>query len=279
MITAHYIDGVSLADYPIKDIKGLGGPGVDSASYSRGGRPGVALARPVYRGFVFTIDYYIIGTSFSNYVDKRDNFLRLMRLKADPALSQLKALRFDLSDLTQRSLNVIVGQIKADVNADNPVWGIATVPYQSEREYLVGPDKTATVRIYDGGGFAVPYGVPFDISNTTGTATQGTLSNNGNADSYPTVRVYGTLPSFDLLNETTGKTLSCSQALASDSDYIDIDFYNRTAVLNDTTNILNTISGDWWWVQPGDNVVKLSTAGTDPDSRAEFTYQDAFQGV
>lgn len=280
MLNGHSIDGIDLmTDFPVKKISGLGGAGVDTASYSRGGRPGVALATPVYRGFIFTIDYYIIGTSFSNYISKRDQLLRIFRLRADPSNSQVRTLQFNLPDGSQRKIDVIVGQIDADHITDQTTWGIATIPFQSEREYLRGPDKVATVKIYDGGGFAVPFDVPLDMSNATGESNQGTLTNNGNADGYPTVRVYGTLPSFDLVNETTGKTLSCSEALASDSDYIDFDFYNQTALKNGSDNVLDTISGDWWWLQPGDNVVKLSTAGTDPDAEAVFTYQDAYQGV
>lgn len=280
MLTGHSIDGIDLmTDYPVKFINGLDGAGIDSASYSRGGRSGVALARPVYRGFVFTIDYYIIGTSFANYVAKRDNLQRILRLRADPSNNQVRTLQFNLPDLSQRKLDVIVGKIKAVLDPDRPNWGIATVPYESEREYLRGPDKEATVRIYDGGGFAIPYAVPLPMSNATGGTNQGTLTNNGNADGHPTVRVYGTLPTFDLVNETLGLTLSCSEALASDSDYIDFDFYTQTALKNGTDNVLDQISGDWWWLQPGSNVVKLSTAGTDPDARAEFTYQDYYQGV
>lgn len=274
------LSGVSIlnAQRHITGIKGLGSPEVDVQSFARGGRSGVALSAPFYRGHVFTIEFVIIGTSFSDYVDQRDAFLGMMRLQVDKTAEQKKTIEFVLADGSVRKSDVIVGYPKGDLDADRKVHGKFSVPFMSEREYLRGDDKSATVYIFNGGGFAIPFGIPLDVSVTTGAQEQ-TLTNDGNTDSYPTVRVYGDMTSFDLVNVTTGKTLSCSEALATSGDYIDFDFYNQTAVKNGTTNILNNVSGDWFWLQPGDNVINLVTASTSADARAEFTYQNAHLGI
>lgn len=274
------LSGVSILNSQrhITGIKGLGSPEVDVQSFSRGGRSGVALSSPFYRGHVFTVEFVIIGTSFTDYVTQRDQFLGMMRLQVDKDAEQKKTLEFILADSSVRKADVIVGYPKGDLDAEEKVHGKFTVPFYSEREYLRGNNKTSTVYIFNGGGFAIPFAIPLDVSVTTGAQEQ-TLSNDGNTDSYPTVRVYGDMSSFDLVNVTTGKTLSCSEALATSGDYIDFDFYNRTAVKNGTTNILNNVSGDWFWLQPGDNVIKLVTASTSADARAELTYQNAYLGI
>lgn len=280
MLSDVKLGGVTLlnAKRHITGIKGLGAPEVDVQSFARGGRSGVALSTPFYRGHVFTIEFLIVGSSFEDYVNQRDDFMGMMRLQIDKTAEQKKTLEITLADGSVRKADVIIGVPKGDLSAEEKIHGKFTVPFYTEREYLRGNDKNATVYIFNGGGFAIPWGIPLDVSTTTGAQEQ-TLTNGGNTDSYPVVRVYGDMTSFDLVNETTGKTLSCSEALATSSDYIDFDFYHRTAVKNGTTNVLNNVSGEWFWLQPGDNVIKLVTASTSADARAEITYQDAHLGI
>lgn len=280
MISDIKLSGVSLLSNAVHvtKIKGLGSPEVDVQSFARGGRSGVALSTPFYRGHVFSIEFLIVGSSFADYADQRDAFMRAMRLQVDKSADQTKTIQFDLADSSVRIADVIVGMPKADLTAEDKIHGAVMVPFMTEREYLRGNDKESTVYIFNGGGFGIPFGIPLDVSVTTGAQEQ-TLTNDGNTDSYPVVRVYGDMSSFDLVNETTGKTLSCSESLATANDYIDFDFYNQTAVKNGTTNVLNNISGDWFWLQPGDNVIKLVTASTSAVARAEFTYQNAHLGI
>ena len=91
-----------------------------------------------------------------------------------------------------------------------------------------------------------------------GAGTNGTLSvvNAGNFTTQPTVVLTGPLTNVQLLNETTGKTLTITYTLAA-SDTLTIDFNAKTILLNGTASRYSAKSGTWWSLVPGNNSLRM----------------------
>jgi len=279
MITAATVDGININNTKriITGIQGTTSANIDVASYVRGGRHGVSVSTPFYRSFGFSLSMVIIGTSFSDLVAERDIVMAIFGMRPGET-TQKRLFSFTLSDGSIRQIYAVVTQISGDITPDTGNSLAIQIQAMSEKEYFQGADKTETIYIYNGGGSPIPMGIPTDMSVTTGAMVR-SLTNSGNTASYPTVRVYGPMDSFDLVNDTTGESLGCTKALAASTNYIDFDFYSRTAVKDGTTNVLDGVSGTWWWLTPGSNEVKLSTTATSADAKAIFTYHDAYFGV
>lgn len=278
MITSVLVDGVAVNNSKrfLAGIKDGAGASVDINSYSRGGRDGVALAKPFYKGMVISMEWFIIADSASDLVAQRDEMARLFRLKVDRTGSQTKRLGFTLANGVTKEVPVVFTQFRSDISPEDVHTARILITAQSELEYMYeAAEQTLEVPIYAGAGMPIPMPIPMDFS-TPLQDDDVVITNEGNAEYYPTIVMHGTLDTFNLTNVTTGKTLSYSGELDAD-DYLLLDFYNRTALLNGAINVLADITGTWWWLAIGDNTIKLTTGSG--DGNAEVKYRDAYKGI
>lgn len=279
MITNVYLNGVEItgANVKISSVRDSISASIDVSDYKRGGRSGVALSTPYYRNFVISMEFWIFGSSTSDLVDKRDSFMSYLRLVADKNTEQKKTLGFKMANGVTKEIPVIISDVRSEITPQNLQHSIVTVVVRTELEYFVksvGANKT--IGIYQGGGMAVPMKVPMDMSNPLGGSNI-VITNGGNSEFYPIIRVDGDLNGFVLKNNTTNKSIEYSGTLNS-SQFLYLDMYNRVALLNSTTNALADISGEWWYLAPGDNEILLITTSGSGD--AEFLdYKDAYRGL
>jgi hypothetical protein len=138
---------------------------------------------------------------------------------------------------------------------------------------------------------ADPYVYAFSQTTHTDTSvtTASTVTNGGDADSYPVVRVYGnaTTPTtaFNIRNDTNGGDMFLQGLPSTDLDtageYIEIDMALRTIKHSSGASRIdkmNVSSSVFWRLQPGANsiLVNLITGGN-PD-KFEVIYRDAWIG-
>jgi hypothetical protein len=118
------------------------------------------------------------------------------------------------------------------------------------------------------GGRTYPRVYPLQyITVGGGTGNSITLLNVGTARSYPVITITGPLTSgWRIENSTTGAELSFGVALSA-GDVMVIDNQNKFATVNGSP-VNGLLSGDWWYLVPGSNVVKLFA---DYNSTATFT--------
>ena len=278
MITSVLVDGVAVNNTKrfIVTIKDAGGANIDINSYARGGRDGVALAKPFYRGMVISMEWFIIADSASDLVTQREEMAKIFRLKVDRTESQTKRLGFTLANGVTKEIPVVFTQFKSDISPDDIHTSRILVQAQSELEYMYSATETTlNLQIFAGSGMPIPMPIPMNFAAPLG-GDASVANNQGNAEYYPTIVMHGTLGAFDLKNTTTDKTFSYSGSLGAD-DYLTLDFYNRTAVLNGVSNVLANVSGDWWWLGLGHNTLKLTTSSG--DGYAEVKYRNAYKGI
>jgi hypothetical protein len=142
--------------------------------------------------------------------------------------------------------------------------------------------KQQQLNIFEGGGFAIPTGIPLDIS--AGGTTETPIENLGNISSFPTIIVYGTIEDPTVSNETTGESFSLNYTLTSADERIEIDIEGRTVLYFATatatgTNIRQYFSGDWFDLEPGNNTIKLVVADITDTGYMFIQWRDAFIGV
>lgn len=278
MVTNLYYNGIKItnANTILTSVKGSPSASIDRTEYQRGGRPGVVGGLPFYRNFALGLTFVIVGSSASDLATRRDAFMAQFDLEADKSLPQTKTVTFELANGVMKQIPVVVTGIQSDIEPENINHIKVFVTLRSEREFFTSTaDDTQTIPLYQGGGMAVPMAIPMSMA----TAIDGeaiVINNAGNAEYYPTVRVSGTIGTFVIKNNTTGKQLDYAATLGA-SDYVDFDFYNRTAIKNGASNVLANVSGDWWWLKPGNNeIVLVSATG---DGSAVVTYRDAYRGL
>jgi phage-related protein len=107
------------------------------------------------------------------------------------------------------------------------------------------------------GGMVWPLKWPLTFGTTSsGSGNQVTLTNIGNANTYPVTTITGPLDQgWRLENSTTGDFLSFNVALSAGQQLV-IDHAKETATINGSS-VSGLIDGDWWPLIRGTNIIKL----------------------
>jgi hypothetical protein len=125
------------------------------------------------------------------------------------------------------------------------------------------------------GGVVMPVKMPMVFLIGSGEANQVSVTNTGDADSYPVTTITGPLPSgWRLENGTTGEALLLDISLAA-SDSLVIDHRLQTVLLN-SFPVPPGINGDFWSLAPGVNVIRLFGA-FDPAAMFSIVARSAWE--
>lgn len=130
--------------------------------------------------------------------------------------------------------------------------------------YTLNPQTVELGALYSTGViFAPGQGVIFGANKgvTFGAAigAGGTVTNEGNVDSYPVITIIGTCSGITVTNKTTNKSISVN-AILTDSDTLVIDCRPETCgvYLNGNQEIQLKTNDGWIRCQPGDNLFTFS---------------------
>lgn len=251
-------------------------------SYSRGGRSGVSLGNPFYKGITLQLEFTVIGNTYTELIQQRDRLAKFFRINPDKSAQQTRTLGFELADGSTRQAEAIFAPYVGSLTSSDINKTVVQVTCQTEKEYLVSAvEYTKKIEVSDLGGFSVPIDVPMDMSHTDDEYSDETggevIQNKGNSEYYPTITFTGPMNIFSLINDTTNKTLTYNDEL-QEGDSLVVDMYNHTAVKNDITNELSKIEGDgkWWWLEPGYNAIRLVAGGG--TGYATVAYKDSYRG-
>lgn len=126
-----------------------------------------------------------------------------------------------------------------------------------------------------GFGFNLGFNMNFGAASVTG---QMTVTNNGNAESYPIYTITGGGVNPSIYNATTGKTLSFIYTLA-DGETLVVDTLNRTVYLNNVTSrygALDFSTSSWGGLVPGDNDLRLIFYSYNAGASLRVDWRDAW---
>ncbi len=253
--------------------EGFGMPTVRVDMKDRGHYHGASFGYAFYGKRALTIEGEIVGMDIDDYAEKR----------------QLLAETFDIMK-GEQTLYVETHTglvVQMDVILGNSV----ELPYEKGKMVrskfqlnLIGAKpffegamlNTVDVNIFEGGGFSIPFAVALAVN--VGDDTSEAIPNAGNGRVFPIITIHGACSNPTITNANTGQTLSLTRDLEA-GEYVEIDTYNRTAMLNGATNITHQISGDWILLKAGSNDVRLAMTSPDETAKAVFSWRDAYIGI
>jgi hypothetical protein len=139
-------------------------------------------------------------------------------------------------------------------------------------------EHTLTLTPATGGSFTVPFIVPFTLSG--GTSGEGTAANGGDLNTYPVITLSGPLTNPTIRNVTTGLSMQLQMTILTGATVV-IDMQNKTIIQDGSINQLDkmTAGSDWWWLQPGNNTIRLTTSTSAQTGTAVLSWHDALAGL
>ncbi|MDQ3643199.1 MAG: phage tail family protein [Actinomycetota bacterium] len=151
------------------------------------------------------------------------------------------------------------------------------------RFYLVAPVIAETAPFVTEKGITLPASAPFRIPAPDLTPGYVEITNSGPADTDPILDLYGPAPNPTVENLTTGGRLTFPGLTIGTGQFLRIDFFRRTILLNNESNyrrFLNRAASTWWdatvsKILPGRNLIRYSGSGIANPARAVVSIQPA----
>jgi hypothetical protein len=126
------------------------------------------------------------------------------------------------------------------------------------------------------------YDKTYDKTYTGGAVTgQVQVSNLGNADAHPLIRIYGPCTDPVVFNDTTGQRLAFTGLTILVGEFLEIDTRAKTVFYNGVStdsrySKFNFTTSQWWTLGPGVSLVRFLPATGSPPSNAEINWRDTW---
>ena len=235
--------------YQIQSVEGLESlPEIRRQDDNRGYADGMFSGRDFYGGRSIYITFLTLGSG-SNTARENYNTIQSALL---PQTSGTTPLYFLVNGSTQ-FINARVRGMRTTLDP-NYTYGYIVSQVEffcPDPAYYDNLDQTAillysppTGRVYNR-TYNLTYGGGSSVITTT-------ITNNGWATTYPTITLNGPIENPEVGNTTTGESLLFDGVYA-DTDFLEIDLYNKLITLNgDPARNLLT-SGTWFAAPPGNS--------------------------
>lgn len=128
------------------------------------------------------------------------------------------------------------------------------------------------------GGFVFPITFPLAFG-TVQTGGKITCTNDGNYSVLPIVKMFAPLTNPKIRNNDDGQKEILINLTITGSDWLEIDFEEKTIMLNGTTsryNYLGSSPDDWWKILPGNNEIEFRDSGGNTDGKAEIIFRSGW---
>lgn len=258
-------------------IEGLEYPEIRLSKYSRVGEYGAIVPNILYNGRQITLSGYVLASTSAAYEAARRGLEGALAISKDSnnkvSAATLKfttmddlALQCDVhvKNFQMRINNIIGGEFFLDLYAPD---------YQLYSQTLSSVTLSRTV----GGGATLPWILPIILSASSGGTA--TATNNGTAESFPTVTITGPMTNPIIINSTLNRYIQLNLAINTGEQVV-IDMKNKTILKDGQSVIQNKVAGSqFWWLNPGANLLQVqSSSGSDVGS-VQVNYRAAYLGV
>lgn len=266
--------GTVASGYLFDAFNGFGSADIKVSVKERGAYHGADLGNFSYGKRGFSLEGRIVGDTLADYSSKR----RALQ-KAFDIFDGLDTISIVTKDGLNLEIEAIAsGSIDTPYKAGNAVMSEFRIELVAPYPFIEGAiENTEEVAVHTGGGAEIPAELPLEIGS--GGVGDTTITNDGNGKAYPVIKIYGAIENPSVMNVTRGESFSLNYTLPSSTDYIEIDTYHKTVLLNGATNIKQYLSGDFWVLNSGDNVIRLSAASSSANANAEVIYKDSYLGI
>jgi|SRR5579885_3669638 len=259
-------------------LDGLDAPQARITTVDRAGEDGARITAALYGSRIITIQGSIRATTAADFETYRKALIASCALQRDANGYPIPlTLEFTTNAGASYFCNVIPQQPQVSITYPTLANYMLTLVVADHRVYLNGQQTSGQVSTPQGGGFLYPAIYPVTLGGSSGGNV--TLANSGNIETPPTLTLHGTLTNPYILNETTGEWMQLTATLGA-SDVVVIDMNEKTITLNGTSLLSAKVSGSSWWdLNPGDNLISLSSGSTSDNGWLEVTWYNAVLGV
>jgi hypothetical protein len=254
-------------------VNTLSFPVISSSSAKKGGSAGSKIVQGKPEKLKFALEWMIIGSSISDLVTQREDFIELL---GEILSTGEQTLKISKSNSVDVQIDVHSVTVSGDVKAEDKNATRMLVTFESEYPFLVSQTLyNQTINVINQGGMGIPIGIPMNMGvGGTGAAT---VTVGGNFEAYPVITFYGPLDNPSISNLTTGKTLNLNLVLSTANDYVVVDTFARTALLySGATNARRYITGDFWTLAKGNNIINIGNPTYTSEGKAILLYRDHY---
>jgi hypothetical protein len=129
-------------------------------------------------------------------------------------------------------------------------------------------------------GAAFPWAFPVSFGGGTGQTLTLSVTNAGNFDTPPILRVTGPLRDPIIRNSTPAQvSIGLGNVVLGSGNWIEIDMGARTVVRDDGVSLYDRVGfpgTDWWQLVPGSNTVDLFASDTTAATTLTVTWRDSW---
>lgn len=242
----------SRSGYTVVSVSGFSLPDKDHLTARGPQQHGATYIDTFFRPRRCALTIMIAGCDAEEFQAKHVELVRAMNPLEDGVLRIIAddQTRYTLTcrpvtAITLQRHNARIGEALVQLVADDPFFYTAaeTTPFNS----VIDP------------GLLIPFIIPAVIAGSTNQASF-SVSNGGHVASFPTVTINGPCTNPDIINDTTAETLTVSEFVAA-GDTLTVDMGARTAIITSgggaETNVLGSVSGTWWDLEPGTNAIRI----------------------
>lgn len=284
-----YINSLQIHDYQDNSlgmvvspqIQGLESPGVRLPAFDRPNVDGSIVPNQLYSSRLITLTGTVFADSVTDYQTRRTNLAKAIAISRTTA-GDLQNLTLKMVTDDGRELQVDCYTKNFTFPVDNLMHGKYKLDLLAPSIYIFGQElKNSDIFIFQGGGFSVPFAIPFDMDEAGSSLTD--INNAGNITSYPFYVLRGPLQNPVFSNITTGEQFSVTCNLTA-GQLVEIDSLKHTVVYRafagDTpVNYVNNFSGTYAGLVSGHNYCKLSNADFTKTGLISVQYRDAYSGI
>jgi hypothetical protein len=278
MISNIYLGATELTNTNryVQSIRNLAYPDLDFSTVKKASFEGKAITPSKFSGYRIQTEWVIVGYTFSDLATQRELFVKLL---GDVIASGPQLLRLTKSNGTTVQVSVKTVDVLSDVSDPDPLNSPMMVEFQAEYPFLVDENiQNEDVFIFQGGGMPIPMPIPMPMNY--GGTNEVILVNNGNYPAFPIFTFYGPLTNPTITNITTGKSLSLNLNLVDAGDIVEVDTFLRTARrLPTLLNQRQYVTGDFWTIMVGNNVIHLGSAVDNQVGKCVVTFSDTYLGI
>ena len=134
--------------------------------------------------------------------------------------------------------------------------------------------KTVYIPSVEGGRtYPKTYPKTYGVVQTGGKIT---CTNGGNYTVLPVIKMYGPLSNPKIRNNDDEQKEILINIVVADGDYLELDFEEKTVMLNGTTSRYNYLASSpdqWWKLKPGNNEIEFRDGGGDTNAYAQIIYR------
>lgn len=274
----HDIKDTSIKFFVSTPIEGLTFPSLRVGSFANASQDGVTVVSSFAGERRITLTGKVMADTPSDLITQRQKLASLLYPdRDDNDYPNTRILKFEAMDGTTYRVEcqVVGAQMPQEFLTHNRFL-IDLLATKTVIEH--DTESTTTVSPYQLGGVVIPAEVP--AAYDAGEGGTKVVTNSGDVATYPVLTLSGQLTNPRIENTTTGKFMALTHTVGS-LETVTIDMRERTIMQGGVTNLINTKSGDsrFWKLEPGDNVIKLTTGVTGESGNVEISYRNAFVGV